>query len=318
MNKYANILFDGSFKTVVCAPQNEDLLIKIIELMIPGKHITKLEPGDKENHGLSVSDKITTFDLYCTSDKGEQFIVEMQFASQRHYADRMLSYATYPIRAQLTSKLNVRKDKQSRGESVDKMDYSLLPVYVISLLNFSIRHETEDALEEGLVSRYAIRNDRNGELMTEALQFVYLELERLKAGRDEPQKCRTLLERFAYSLKYIHELQERPSFFEDEMLKRLYDAAEFANMTVEQQTEYERIMRTELDIIAEKNYARETGKAEGLAEGLAEGKAKGLAEGKAEMLKKIKTAVAMFKKGSSVEEISKETGLKKEDIMDLL
>ena len=65
-------------------------------------------------------------------------------------------------------------------------------------------------------------------------------------------------------------------------------------------------MRTELDIIAEKNYARETGKAEGLA------------EGEAEMLKKIKTAVAMFKKGSSVEEISKETGLKKEDIMDLL
>ena len=85
---------------------------------------------------------------------------------------------------------------------------------------------------------------------------------------------------------------------------------------------YERIMRTELDIIAEKNYARETGKAEGHAEGhaegLAEGKAKGLAEGKAEMLKKAKTAVAMFKKGSSVEEISKETGLKKEDIMDLL
>lgn len=43
------------------------------------------------------------------------------------------------------------------------------------------------------------------------------------------------------------------------MLKRLYNAAEFANMTIEQQTEYERIMRTELDIIAEKNYARETG-----------------------------------------------------------
>jgi hypothetical protein len=49
------------------------------------------------------------------------------------------------------------------------------------------------------------------------------------------------------------------SSFEDEMLKRLYNAAEFANMTIEQQTEYERIMRTELDIIAEKNYARETG-----------------------------------------------------------
>ena len=35
----------------------------------------------------------------------------------------------------------------------------------------------------------------------------------------------------------------------------LYDAAEFANMPVERQTDYETVMRTELDIIAEKNYA---------------------------------------------------------------
>lgn len=310
MNKYANILFDGSFKTVVCAPQNEDLLIKIIELMIPGKHIAKLKPGDKENHGLSVSDKITTFDLYCTSNIGEQFIVEMQFSRQSHYADRMLTYATYPIRAQMTAKLNTRKEKQSKGESVDKMDYSLIPVYVISLLNFSIEHESGEALEEGLVSRYSIRNDHNGELMTEALQFIYLELGRLQVRRDEPQKCRTLLEKFAFSLCYIHELDERPSSFEDEMLKRLYNAAEFANMTIEQQTEYERIMRTELDIIAEKNYARETGLAEGRAEGLAEG----LAEGEASMLAKVKAAISMLKEGSSVEIVSSKTGLSKTDI----
>ena len=72
MSRYANILFDDAFKVVVCAPGNEGLLIKIVELLISGKHIKSLVLRDKENHGLSVSDKNTTFDLYCTSEDGER------------------------------------------------------------------------------------------------------------------------------------------------------------------------------------------------------------------------------------------------------
>ena len=137
MSRFANILFDDAFKVAVCAPGNEGLLIKIIELLIPGKHIKTLVLRDKENHGLSVSDKITTFDLYCTSENGEQFIVEMQHSPQKNYADRMLCYATYPIRAQLSSKLEKRRE----GIKVDKTDYSLCPVYVVSILNLtSVRH----------------------------------------------------------------------------------------------------------------------------------------------------------------------------------
>lgn len=63
MSRYANILFDDTFKVVVCAPGNEGLLIKIIELLIPGKRIKSLVLRDKENHGLSVSDKSSIFDI---------------------------------------------------------------------------------------------------------------------------------------------------------------------------------------------------------------------------------------------------------------
>jgi len=248
---------------------------------------------------LSVSDKITNFDLFCTSDTGEQFIVEMQFSPQNNYADRMLCYATYPIRAQLSKKLAERREKAEKGGSLDKMDYGLMPVYVISLLDFSIRHESGDVLENGLVSRYAIRNARNGELMTEALQFVYLELGRLKMTKDEPQQCRTLLEKFAFSLKYMHELPERPVGFEEDILKMLYNAAEFANMPVERQTEYEIVMRNELDIIAEKNYAREEGRS----------------EGRAEVHKEV--AAKLLAKGLNVSEIAEITGLSKEEIEEL-
>lgn len=309
--RFANVLFDDAFKVVVCAPGNEELLAEIIELLVPGKVISSLELKEKENHGLSVSDKITTFDLYCTSDTGEQFIVEMQFSPQKNYADRMLCYATYPIRAQLSRKLLERKEKAEKGGSFDKMDYGLLPIYVISLLNFSIDHEDDGALDKGLVSRYSIRCDGNGELMTEALRFVYLELGRLTMTKDEPQKCSTLLEKFAFSLRYMHQLPDRPEGFDDDLLKKLFAAANFANMSVERQTEYENIMRTELDFIAEKNYARETGHAEGRAAGLAEGRAEGLAEGKKTI------ATNLLSKGFPDKEVAEITGLSIEEVLAL-
>ena len=300
MSRFANILFDDAFKVAVCAPGNEGLLIKIIELLIPGKHIKTLILRDKENHGLSVSDKITTFDLYCTSENGEQFIVEMQHSPQKNYADRMLCYATYPIRAQLASKLEKRRE----GKGEDKMDYGLCPVYVVSILNFSIRHMTEESLEHGLVSRYDIRNAISGEQMTEALHFVYLELGRLKAKFGEDHKCKTLLEQFAYSTKYMHKLPERPEGFDDPLLIELYNATEFANWSPEKQQEYDSTMRTELDIIAEKAYARE--------EGLEEGRAKGLAEGRAEERERL--AKKLLEEGVDHGIICRSTGLTPEQL----
>ncbi|MBO4635458.1 MAG: PD-(D/E)XK nuclease family transposase [Bacteroidales bacterium] len=257
MGKFANLLYDDSFKVVVCAPGNERLLMDIVELLVPGKKLKSLELKDKEQHGLSISDKISNFDLYCTSETGEQFIVEMQNAQQHHYADRMLCYASHPIRNQLAKKLAERREKIKSGIPAPVMDYRLLPVYVVSILNFSIPHESETVLEDGLVSRYAIMSKDSGELMTDSLLFVYLELGRLKARKGESALCKTLLERFAYSLKYMHELEQRPEGYDDDLLKRLYGASEFANWSTDKQFEYETVMRTEIDRLAELNYAVE-------------------------------------------------------------
>ena len=120
---FANILYDDTFKVVVCAPGNEALLIGLIETLIPGKSIRSLKIIDKEQHGLVISDKNVTFDLFCTSDDGEQFIVEMQNAPQRNYADRMLSYATYPIRNQLAVKLDKTANGETEGRRVLSTTY---------------------------------------------------------------------------------------------------------------------------------------------------------------------------------------------------
>ncbi|MBR5704181.1 MAG: PD-(D/E)XK nuclease family transposase [Bacteroidales bacterium] len=272
-HRYAKILNDDAFKIIILAPGNERLLTKIIQLLIPDLHITGLRFNDKEQHGLVVSDKNVNFDLLCTTDDERQFIVELQSRSNESYADRMLSYATFPIRTQLAAKI----DNLRNGVAEDRMDYTLLPVYVVSLINFKLPHKNDDALDDdGLVSRYSVRNNRNSELMTNALNFVYLEMGRLKAGKKEAAKCRTLLEQFAWSVKYMHEVEEIPEGYEDELLKMLYTASELANMPIIKRKEYDDIIMNELDQLIRVNMARDEGRSERNREVALKMKAEGL------------------------------------------
>ncbi len=46
------------------------------------------------------SDRKAIYDIYCTNDKGEKFIVEIQKAKQNYFKDRTVFYATFPIQEQ--------------------------------------------------------------------------------------------------------------------------------------------------------------------------------------------------------------------------
>ncbi|MBQ6954194.1 MAG: hypothetical protein IJP81_09850, partial [Bacteroidales bacterium] len=154
---------------------------------------------------------------------------------------------------------------------------------------------------------YCICSPRTGEVMTESLHFVFLELGRLQAKLGEEDKCKSTVEQLAYSLKYMRELEECPKAFEDRMFPLLFRASEYANLDVQKQMQVSEIMRTELDRIAENNYARE----QGLKQGLAEGQAKGKAEAEratAKKLRELKVKPAI---------ISQATGLSEEEILAL-
>lgn len=289
MIRYANILLDDAFKVIIFTPGNEELMARMIEVLLPGKRIRSLEFRPTEQHGLALSDKISNFDAVCTSENGEMFIVEMQGLPQVGYADRMLCYASFPIRMQLEQKL---KDLQS-GKA-KPMDYSLLPIYLVSIVNFRLKHENDEILREGLISEYEICSPKTGERMTGALRFVFLELGRLVPGLGEEEKCNTIMEK----------LKECPKQFVDPLFPMLFGASEFARLDVNKQMQVTKIMRTELDRIAENNYARN--------EGFAEGEAKGKAEGKAETLRD--NARAFRELGVDVAIIAQATGLSEEEV----
>jgi predicted transposase/invertase (TIGR01784 family) len=259
MSRYANILNDDAFKVIIFTPGNEKLMARMLEVLLPGKIISKLEFRPTEQHGLAVSDKISNFDAVCTSKSGEQFIVEMQGLRQDSYADRMLCYASFPIRMQLEQKLKDLQEGRARP-----MDYSLLPMYLVSFVNFTIKHSDMSILQDGLVSSYRICSPKTGEIMTEALYFAYLELGRLDVPFGKPELCRTLTEQLAYSMKYMSELTECPREFSDSLFPMLFEASAYANMDTKTQMQVTRIMRTEIDRIAENEYARKEGVEQGI------------------------------------------------------
>ena len=294
MIRYANILLDDAFKVIIFTPGNEELMARMIEVLLPGKRIRSLEFKPTEQHGLALSDKISNFDAVCTSEDGEMFIVEMQGLPQASYADRMLCYASFPIRMQLEQKL---KDLQSGRAK--PMDYSLLPIYLVSIVNFRLPHDNDEILREGLISEYEICSPRTGERMTGALRFVFLELGRLVPKLGEEDKCNSIIEQLAYSVRYMKDLKECPKQFVDPLFPLLFGASEFARLDVNKQMQVTKIMRTELDRIAENNYARN----------------EGFAQGKAETARE--TARALRELGVDVAIIAKATGLGEEEVRGL-
>ncbi len=293
--KFACLLFDSTMKTVLGTQAHADLFIDILELLIPEKHITSITMLNKEYHGLNNSEKKSTFDLLCRDDDtGEEFLVELQNADKTSFRDRVLFYSYFPIREQLERKRN----KLTKESQLDKMDYSINPVYVVSLVNFALNHEYGKTLEDGYMSRYGICNGKTGEVLTKALNFVFLEMGRMPYSKDEAHKCQSRVERFVFSLKYMHTFEEYPQeFANDPMLEKLAAAARLANLSKDQLRDYESDMRTEIDRWAEINFAKEQGKVEGKAEG---------------NLETARILIAEF--GLNPKDVANRLGMKEEDL----
>ena len=262
--RFAPITNDKVFKLIFTEESNKPILIELLNVLIPDKHIVNLKYLDKERHGFVFQDKTTIFDVYCESDTGERF---------------------------------VGRRKQ--------VDYSLLPVYMVSITNFALPHETA-VLEDGLVSRYSIRDDYEGEQLTNALHFVFFEIGRLPYKVGEESKCETCLQKIACAMRYMQEYKEVPRALREEILvNRLFEASTLANMTVKQRKYYDKtVMETWIDKYAQIDYARE----KGLEEGMEKGMEKGAAQRNAEI------ARAMLAEGLDAAVIAKCTGLTAEEV----
>ena len=100
-DRYINPFTDFGFKRLFGSEPNKDLLIDFLNELIKERgRIQNLTYLRAEQLGLSEFERRAVFDLYCESETGEKFIVEMQKAKQKYFKDRSVFYSSFPIREQ--------------------------------------------------------------------------------------------------------------------------------------------------------------------------------------------------------------------------
>jgi predicted transposase/invertase (TIGR01784 family) len=298
-DKYINPFTDFGFKKLFGSEPNKDILISFLNEILPEKHrITDLTYAKNEQTGLREDSRNAIFDLFCTSQSGEQFIVEMQKAKQNYFRDRSVFYTSFPI-----------QEQAQKGE----WNYKLESVYLIGILDFTF---SEDAAEKQVRHEIQLK-DQQCRVFYDKLTYIYLEMPHFNKREEELE---TNFDKWMYVLRQLPNLQERPRALQERVFARLFEAAEIARFNREDRLGYEASLKTYRDLKNVVDTSFDEGKAEGKAEGLEEGLEKGRTEGEAIGLEKgatrrsLEIALQMKKLGEPVEKIILLTGLEKDVI----
>ena len=130
----------------------------------------------------------------------------------------------------------------------------------------------------------------------------------------------TLYDKWLYALKNLYKLTQRPKALCDKVFDRLFEEAEIAKFTPQEQREYEASKMAYRDIKNSIDTAKREGKEEGLAEGMEKGLAEGMEKGLAEGMEKgmnqrsLEIARKMLANGMDTATVMEITGLSEEQL----
>ena len=99
--EFINPFTDFGFKRIFGQEISKEILIDFLNLLLNGEQsIVSLRFKNPELQPDIKDKRRVVFDLYCESDKGTQFIVEMQAARQEFFYDRGLYYQSRALAEQ--------------------------------------------------------------------------------------------------------------------------------------------------------------------------------------------------------------------------
>lgn len=278
--RYVNLLTDFGFKRVFGSEPNKRLVVDFLNTLLPEHHqIEDVSYRNSENQGHSASDRKAIFDIYCQSTKGERFIVEIQKAKQNYFKDRSVYYASFPIQEQAI-----------KGE----WDYRQEPVYSIGILDFTFDGPIDN---EPIETDHAPRNDEAVELPAylhivdlknqhcqvfyDKLRFLYVELPRYNKTLNELDSQQ---DKWLYLLRHLPDLADRPSPFQDPVFLELFEVAEIAKFSRDEQETYERSLKYYRDMDNVVNTSKAVGIEEGIEIGINIGEQRGIEIGERSLL----------------------------------
>ena len=157
MARFINPFTDVGFKRIFGQAIHKELLIDFLnDLLVGEKRITDITFLDKELLPDFSGDRGVIYDIYCTNEDGEQFIVEMQNREQTFFRERVF---VSPLAGHRPAGTGCR------------MEINLKGVYGIFFMNFHLSHSP------GKFRTDIVLSDRDtNEVFSDKLRFIFLQL----------------------------------------------------------------------------------------------------------------------------------------------
>ncbi|HEY8930081.1 MAG TPA: Rpn family recombination-promoting nuclease/putative transposase [Mucilaginibacter sp.] len=281
--RYIDPLVDFAFKKIFGSEPNKDLLIAFLNEVFRGrKHIVDLTYNKNEHPGEVKDEGAAIFDLLCTGENDEKFLIEVQRGRQGNFKERSLFYTSRLISGQAP------KGKRS------EWGYNLTGVYLVALLeDFTL--QIDDSPE--YLHDVCLSNRNTGEIFYDKLGYTYIEL--LKFVKEE-DKLETELDKWLYVLKNMSRMDKIPVYLRKPIFEKLFSIAEYTNLTKEERTMYDSSQKYRWDNKNVLDYAVKEAKEEG------------------KHARSLDIARTLVKRGLSVEEIANITMLSVDEINKLL
>ena len=215
------IISDYGFKATFGNEANTLFLRRALQALIKSETTIKEVKFDKNTfEGITQDGRSGIFDLACTDENDNHFIVEMQYGDAPSFIQRMKFYALHKFNA------IVKKGK---------FDYSTLAkIYCVGILANNI-NPYEDYHN---VSN--LRNEK-GELIDDQMTFVTVELDKFTLQEVD---CQTDLQKLIYTMKTIHTHTftnpiQFPKFWDEDWLKVAINELDSRKMTPDEKASLE-------------------------------------------------------------------------------
>src|SRR5690606_15637088 len=255
--RYIDPLTDFGFKRIFGSEQHKDLLIAFLNELFNGrKEIRGLVYNPQEYNGPAKHYRRTIFDITCTGADGETFIIEIQRAPQKHFADRAVFYASSQIYHQGL-------------KGAKNWEYQLKELYFIALIDFTF----ENSEPGKYLHRVQLAEEETGQAFYNKLGFIFIELPNFNLAENQ---ITTSLEQWLYLLRNMRNLEKIPVNLCETIFQKLFQIAETANLKKEDYMSYAKELLIKWDTNAVLSTAKEQGLEQGLKEGLEQGLEQGL------------------------------------------
>lgn len=251
--KYINLFTDFGFKRVFGEEANKDILIDFLNQILPKAYTIQNLHFSKNDHlGASVENRKAIFDLYCISEKGEHFIVELQKARQDFFKDRSVYYASFPI--------------QEMAQKGKDWNFELQPVFTVGILNFTFK---DHQAEVDKIRHHVQLKDQDCQVFYDKLHFIYLELPKFTKSLAE---CKSRYEKWLWIFKNLPEQEDIPVDLKEDIFIKLFQITEVAKFGAKERAAYQASLKYLWDLNNVINTAKKEGKREGRREGKEEEK----------------------------------------------